>query len=235
MTPDPNGYLTVVLKVPSTDTAALGEYRASPRTLMIGGDSLVMANIVGSKEQQKLDETIDYLREAVPEFQQQVAEFARVAAAQEAALAEVRADMRQVIDEFGDYFSTIKADREAERQRIAAEEASRTELRAAMDALPVSDPDEPIGAEPEPSLQPDPRIEDPEDTTRYPDGPDVQMPGKPAELPRDRPDAAGDPDPDLPEGVGIAGIPSLGTMPKDVENLAHPQPSKQTPFAIGGP
>jgi hypothetical protein len=62
------------------------------------------------------------------------------------------------------------------------------------------------------------------------------MPGKPSELPRDRPDAVGDPDPDLPEGVGSSGIPGGGTMPLDLpEDFAHPQPSKPTPFAIGGP
>jgi hypothetical protein len=238
MTSDPGmDYLTVVLKVPSTDTAALSEYRASPRTLMIGGDSLIQANIVGSKEQQRIDEAIDYLREVVPEFQRQVAEFVRMEAAQEAALANVRADVRQVIDDFCDYFSELKAEREAERRRIAAEEASRAELRAAMDALPDPGGDPPVGAYPDPSLQPDPRLEDPEGEYRhYPDGPEPRMGEKPAELPTDSPDADEfEPDLDLPEGMGVAGIPGLGTMPKDPENLAHPQPYKQTPMAIGGP
>jgi hypothetical protein len=227
-------YLTVVLKVPSTDIAALSEYKASPRTLMIGSDSLVQTNLVGSLEQQKLDETVEYLREAVPEFQQQVGEFARIAAAQEAALAEVRADTRQVIDDFCDYFSTIKADREAEQRRIAAEEDSRAELRAAMDALPVADGDPPAGDLPAPSLEPSlPPADYSEhgyDAAEDPNGP--QMPGKPSPIPRDDTEPR---DPDLPEGMGIAGIPGLGTMPKDPENLAHPQPFKQTPFAVGGP
>jgi hypothetical protein len=229
-------YLTVVLKVPSTDTAALNEYRASPRTLMIGGGSLIQANIVGSKEQQKIDEAIDYLREAVPEFQRQVAEFARMEAAQEAALANVRADVRQVIDEFGDYFSNLKAEREVERQRIAAEEASRAELRAAMDALPGLDSDTPHGDYPAPPLEPllrDPDNPEPQGAyAHYPDGPQPRMPGKPAPIPADRPDA----DPSLPSGMGSSGIPGGGTMPLDLpEDLAHPQPFKQTPAAIGGP
>jgi hypothetical protein len=41
--------------------------------------------------------------------------------------------------------------------------------------------------------------------------------------------------PGLTSRMGIAGIPGEGTMPKDIENLTHPQPSRQTPFAIGGP
>jgi hypothetical protein len=35
--------------------------------------------------------------------------------------------------------------------------------------------------------------------------------------------------------VGIAGIPGEGTDPELPEQLAHPQPSRQTPTAIGGP
>jgi hypothetical protein len=124
--------------------------------------------------------------------------------------------------------------REAERQRQARADARK----AIEDSLP--DPDNPnsqVGTYPAPNLEP--ALRDPdepqEDGHHYPDGPDVRMGGKPAELPRDRPDAAGDPDEDLPAGMGSSGVPGLGTMPKDVENLGHPQPSKQTPFAIGGP
>jgi hypothetical protein len=125
--------------------------------------------------------------------------------------------------------------REAERQRQA-----RADVRKAIeDSLPDPDnSDLPVGAYPEPPLEPSLRDPDEpqEDGYHYPDGPETQMPGKPAELPRDAPrQDEFEPDPDLPEGMGVAGIPGLGTLPKDPENLAHPQPSKQTPFAVGGP
>jgi hypothetical protein len=44
-----------------------------------------------------------------------------------------------------------------------------------------------------------------------------------------------DADPDLPSGMGTSGVPGEGTEPQLPEELTHPQPSRQTPSAIGGP
>jgi hypothetical protein len=126
------------------------------------------------------------------------------------------------------------ARREADRQRQARADARK----AIEDSLPDPDnPDLPQGDYPAPNLQPSLPPADYDEhgyaSAEGEDGP--QMPGKPSLIPQDRPDAAGDPDPDIPAGMGIAGIRGMGTMPLDIEDLGHPQPSKQTPFAVGGP
>jgi hypothetical protein len=95
--------------------------------------------------------------------------------------------------------------REVERQR-AARKAQR---KAIEDSLP--DPDapmgEPHGARPDPSLQEDLRESDP---GAYPDR-------------------------DLQEGMTEFGPDQPGTMPEpDPAEMAHPQPYRQTPVAIGG-
>jgi hypothetical protein len=35
--------------------------------------------------------------------------------------------------------------------------------------------------------------------------------------------------------MGVAGVPGAGTEPELPEDLDHPQPSKPTPAAVGGP
>jgi hypothetical protein len=89
--------------------------------------------------------------------------------------------------------------------------ARRAERQKMLDALP--DPD---GAKPEPSLQPDPEGERPLQTaSQYPQ------------------DEVGDPESDLPEGMGQFGLTGTGTEPELPEELGKPS-SAQTPFAIGG-
>jgi hypothetical protein len=103
--------------------------------------------------------------------------------------------------------------REEERQREARAKARK----ALEDSLPDPEGGEWPGADPAPNLQPDPR-----------EGEDQGAYGA-------YPDAEGDPDPDLPEGMGTSGIVGGGTMPELPEQLGHPQPSEQTQTAIGGP
>ena len=105
-----------------------------------------------------------------------------------------------------------------EKRKDEQERIARAEARKALeDSLPDPDTGEWRGEYLAPNLHPDT--------------------GDPAE---DRgayagyPDAVGDPDPDLPEGMGGSGITGSGTMPELPEQMAHPQPSEQTPVAIGG-
>jgi hypothetical protein len=228
MTPDPDDPLfeaCLVKGSPSDDAIAVGRLAD------------LLTPMPGSLGREQLAETAQTLRDFVAEHLQHAALLQQV----EGTLADVKADLQQIIDDFCDYFAELKADREAERQRIAAEEASRAELRAAMDALPDPDPDAPEGDYPAPNLEPllrDPDNPEPQGAyAHYPDGPQPQMPGRPSELPTDRPDAY-EPDAsgDLPSGVGSSGILGGGTMPLDLpEDLAYPQPFKMTPTAVGGP
>jgi hypothetical protein len=166
--------------------------------------------------------TAQALREFVAEHQQHAARLAQV----EETLSDVKATLQQIIGDFCDYFAELKADREAERQRIAADEASRAELNAAMDALPLGaapdpldgprhefDDQEPVGEDargalPEPSLEPDLRESDP---GTYPDNrrPDTHDP--------------------------LNEAPSIGTMPVwNIRDLKHRQPVPPTQAAFGG-
>jgi hypothetical protein len=204
-----------------------------PRTLAVGpladATQLIPGSLALARARADAIEVAQELQGFTAEQQQHAARLRQI----EDTLADVKATLQQIIDDFCDYFSAIKADREAERHRVAAEEASRAELRAALDALPDPDLDTSQGDYPapnlEPSLPPPDYSEHRYDAAEDPNGP--QMPGKPSPIPRDDTEQR---DPDLPSGMGIAGIPGEGTMPKDIENLAHPQPYKQTPFAIGG-
>jgi hypothetical protein len=124
------------------------------------------------------------------------------------------------------------ASREAERQRQARADARK----AIEDSLPDPDnPNLPVGALPAPSLQPDPEPVDYDEhgyaLGEAEDGP--QMPGKPAELPRDAPrDDQGH----LPTELLPGAPPMVGTMPVwNIKDLKHPQPDPPTQAAIGGP
>jgi hypothetical protein len=207
--------------------ALLVKGRPSDDAIAVGRLVDLLTPMPGSLGREQLADAAQTLRDFVEEHRQYAARLQQI----ESDLADVKADMQQIIGDFGDYLSAMKAEQEEARQRQARADARRR----IEDSLP--DPDAPVGAYPAPSLQPSLREEGEEQGAygRFPDEDGPQMPGKPAELPQDRPDAEGDPDPDLPEGVGIAGIPSMGTMPGDLEDLGHPQPSKQTPFAFGGP
>jgi hypothetical protein len=208
----------------------LPEHAPAPTdAIMVGPMSACTEPILGSKGREEAAEILQFCRDSAAQHQQHAARLQRV----EATLANVRADLSQIITDFCDYFSAIKSDREAERQRIAAEEVSRAELRAAMDALPVGDgepaadplegprnelaDEEPHGELPEPPLQPSLRKESdpPNADKRYPD--DGFTGDLPPELERRTP-------------------PPLGTMPVwDIKDLKHPQPVPPTQAAIGGP
>jgi hypothetical protein len=211
----------------------LPEHGPAPTdAIMVGPMSACTEPILGSKGREEAAEILQFCRDSAAQHQQHAARLQQV----EATLANVRADLSQIIGDFCDYFSEMKADREAERQRIAAEEASPAELRAAMDALPVGDgelvepavdplegprnevdDEEPHGELPEPPLQPSLRKESdpPNADRRYPD---------------DQPSGA------LPPELERRTPPPLGTMPVwNIKDLKHPQEIPPTPSAIGGP
>jgi hypothetical protein len=206
-----------------------------PNALAVGpladATRLIPSSIALTEARADIDESLSFLQDSAHKLQR----LAHGLAEQKSAYA------YQVINDLCDGIAAMSqrldayVHREAERQRLARADARK----AVEDSLPDPDyPDLPTGALPAPNLQPSlPPADYDEhgyDSAEGEDGP--RMPGKPAELPADRPDAVGDPDPDLPEGVGVSGIPSLGTMPvPSPEDLGHPQPSKQTPFAVGGP
>jgi hypothetical protein len=207
-----------------------------PRTLAIGpladATKLIPGSIALAQARADAVKDAQELRDFAAEHRQHAARLQQV----EATLAEVKADLSQIIGDFCDYFSEMKAEREAERQRIAVEEASQAELRAAMDALPVGgdelvepavdplegprheiDDEEPHGELPEPPLEPSLRKEsDPPSThQRYPDD---HFSG------------------DLPPELESRAPPPLGTMPVwNIKDLKHPQPVPPTQAAIGGP
>jgi hypothetical protein len=162
-----------------------------PRTLASGplsdATKLIPGSLALAQARADADADAKTLREFAAEHQQHAVRLQYV----EDTLAGVKADLVQIINDFGDYFSGLKAEHDAERQRQAREDTSRAELRAAMDAL-SPDPDAPVGdahgAPPAPSLEP-PLREEGEDhgAYGYPDGPETQAPGHPAELAYDSP------------------------------------------------
>jgi hypothetical protein len=174
------------------------------------------------------EELLDFTRDAAHDLQR----LAHGLAEQKSAYA------YQVINDLCDGIAkmTTRLDaftrREAQRQRQARADARK----AVEDSLPDPDtPDLPVGALPAPSLQPPlPPADYSEhgyDSAEGKDGP--QMPGKPAELPRDAPrDDQGH----LPTELLPGAPPMIGTMPVwSPKELAHPQPDPPTQAAIGGP
>jgi hypothetical protein len=132
--------------------------------LAVGPPSMATEPILGSKARADAVETAQTLRDFAAEHQRHAARLQQI----EANLADTKAGVQQVINDFCDYFSELKAQRDAERQRIAAEEVSRTELRTALDTLPEVldgprneiDDEEPHGELPAPTLEPSLRESD---------------------------------------------------------------------------
>jgi hypothetical protein len=203
----------------------LGEHESPPANAVGWGDvRTALAPLPGSLGREEAAEILQFCRDAVDQHRQHAEWLQHY----EAELADTRAHTRQIIDEFGAYFSGLKAERDAERQRQA-----RADRRKAIeDGLPDPDaPDAPRGGYPEPSLEPDPRDEEP---GRFPDDDELAY-DLPAELPEDAPRTDDRLSGDLPEDVERRSPPPLGTMPVwSVRELKHPQEIPPTPSAIGG-
>jgi hypothetical protein len=198
--------------------------------IAVGPMSMVTEPILGSIGRAEAAEILQFTRESVGKLLGFISQFAEQ---KQAYQLQVFKDLDDLIGE-----TAVRLDafikREAERQRQARAEARK----AIEDSLPDPDnPDLPPGDYPAQSLEPSLRDpDDPEDAgayAHYPDGPETQMPGKPAELPQDAP--RGDQG-HLPKELLPGAPPLVGTMPVwDIRELKHPQPDPPTQAAIGGP